>query len=191
MCRRRYALAVLFYILPFAHARELYYIMYPAYQDTFFWFGDSMIANGCFNCADPNVGLSLNEDRTAIKCYMGDTGLLVSHAFDENELAEEELYKQILHDRFSINEGMLFENAIAQCLVASGHKLLFYTHYDETKHRNDGFAGSVFEEISSAYRQGVYRPYEKSCGKRRDRLHSRLYGDPSLIIEPWQNQYKK
>ena len=110
---------------------------FPMYQDTFFWLGDSMITNECFNCADPNVGLSVNEERTAVKCYMGDTGLLVSHAFDENEIVEEELYKQILHDKLSINEGMLFENAIAQCLVANGHKLFFYTHYSEEKHRND------------------------------------------------------
>ncbi len=33
--------------------------------------------------------------------------------------------------------AMLFENAIAQCIVANGHKLFFYTHYSEEKHRND------------------------------------------------------
>ena len=32
---------------------------------------------------------------------------------------------------------MLYENAIAQMLVANGHKLYFYTHYSEEKHRND------------------------------------------------------
>lgn len=110
---------------------------FPMYEDTFFWLGDSMIVNECFNCADPNVGLSLNEERTALKCYMGDTGLLVSHAFDENELAEENLYKQILHDKLSINEGMIFENAIAQCLVANGYRLFFYTQYNSAKKRND------------------------------------------------------
>lgn len=110
---------------------------YPMYQDTFFWLGNSMMTNECFNCNDPSVGLSLNEDRTYIKCYMGDTGLLVSHAFTEAEIAEGELYKQVLHDNLSINEGMLFENAIAQCLVANGYKLFFYTHYSEEKHRND------------------------------------------------------
>ncbi|MBQ7010187.1 MAG: ATP-binding protein [Clostridia bacterium] len=110
---------------------------YPSYQDTFFWLGNSMITNECFNCNDPNIGLSLNEDRAFIKCYMGDTGLLVSHAFTENEILEGELYKQILHDKLSLNEGMLFENAIAQCLVANGHKLFFYTRYSEEKHRND------------------------------------------------------
>lgn len=110
---------------------------YPLYQDTFFWLGNSMMTNECFNCNDPNVGLSLNEDRTYIKCYMGDTGLLVSHAFTESEISEGELYKQILHDNLSINEGMLFENAIAQCLVANGYKLFFFTRYSEEKHRND------------------------------------------------------
>ena len=110
---------------------------FPLYQETFFWLSNSMMTNECFNCNDPNVGLSLNEDRTYIKCYMGDTGLLVSHAFTESEIAEGELYKQILHDNLSINEGMLFENAIAQCLVANGYKLFFYTRYNEEKHRND------------------------------------------------------
>lgn len=110
---------------------------YPMYQDTFYWLGDSMITNECFNCKDPNVGLSLNEDRTSVKCYMGDTGLLVSHAFSESEISDGELYKQVLHDNLSINEGMLFENAIAQCLVSNGYSLFFYTRYNEEKHRND------------------------------------------------------
>lgn len=107
------------------------------YDDTFFWLGNSMICNECFNCSDPNVGLALNEDRTFIKCYMGDTGLLVSHAFEKKEIADGELYRQILHDNLSINEGMLFENAVAQCLSAKGYKLFFYTHYSKEKHRND------------------------------------------------------
>lgn len=107
------------------------------YEETFFWLADSMIANECFLCNDPNVGLSLNEVRTYVKCYMGDTGLLVSHAFDENELLEDEVYKQILSDKLSMNEGMLYENIIAQMLTANGHKLYFYTRYNEEKHRND------------------------------------------------------
>ena len=110
---------------------------FPMYEETFFWLGDSMIVNECFNSADPNVGLSVNEERTTLKCYMGDTGLLVSHAFDENEIVEENLYKQILHDKLSINEGMLFENAIAQLLVANGYRLFFYTQYNAEKKHND------------------------------------------------------
>ncbi|MCH5243935.1 MAG: ATP-binding protein [Lentimicrobiaceae bacterium] len=110
---------------------------FPQYHDTFFWLSDSMIANECFNCSDPNVGLSLNEDRTYVKCYMGDTGLLISHTFDDNEIADNGLYKELLLGKLSVNEGMFYENVIAQMLVASGHKLYFYTHYNTQKHRND------------------------------------------------------
>ena len=107
------------------------------YEETFFWLSDSMISNECFLCSDPNVGLSLNEVRSYIKCYLGDTGLLVSHAFDESSLLEEEGYKQILAGKLSMNQGMLYENVVAQMLVANGHKLYFYTHYSDELHRND------------------------------------------------------
>lgn len=96
-----------------------------------------MICNNCFLCGDPNVGLAINETRAYVKCYFGDTGLLVSHAFSENELLDDEIYKQILNDKLSLNEGMFYENMIAQMLTANGHKLYFYTHYSNDKHRND------------------------------------------------------
>jgi len=107
------------------------------FEYAFFWLDDSMISNECVKCTDPNIGFSLSEDRSYVKCYMGDTGLLVSHAFDENELLEEEIYKLILNDKLSINEGMLFENMVAQMLKANGHRLFYYTRYNPEKHRND------------------------------------------------------
>lgn len=110
---------------------------YDSYESSFFWLSDSQISNECFLCNDPNVGLSLNEDRTYIKCYMGDTGLLVTHSFNDNEVISNNLYKEILTGDLNINNGMFFENAIAQALVANGYKLYFYTHYSEEKHRND------------------------------------------------------
>ncbi len=110
---------------------------FEKYEESFFWLADSMISNECFLCNDPNIGLSMNENRTYLKCYLADTGLLVSHAFDENELLENEVYKQILGDELSMNEGMLYENVIAQMLAANGHKLYFYTNYNAEKHRND------------------------------------------------------
>lgn len=104
---------------------------------TFFWLDNSMIANECFNCTDPNVGLALNEDRTYLKCYMGDTGLLVSHAFTESEIETEDLYRQLIWGCLSVNEGMIFENAVMQALVCNGYTPFFYTHYNAEKHRND------------------------------------------------------
>lgn len=110
---------------------------FSRFNDTFFWLADSMIANECFNCTDPNVGLALNEDRTYLKCYMGDTGLLISHAFTESEIEKEDLYRQLILGRLSINEGMVFENAVMQALVCNGYTPYFYTHYSAEKHRND------------------------------------------------------
>lgn len=120
---------VLSHIVPSSTAEQ--------YEETFFWLADSMIVNECRRTNDPNVGLSLNESDAYIKCYLGDTGLLVSHAFDENELLTDEVYKQILSGKLGLNEGMLYENAISQMLVANGHRLFFYTHYNEEKRRND------------------------------------------------------
>ena len=108
-----------------------------SYENTFMWLGNSMITNNCLKCSDPNVGMGLNSNDSAIKCYMGDTGLLFSHAFNENTIAKDSLYKQIMNDKLSINKGMLYENAIAQMLTANGHKLYFYTHYNKEFHRND------------------------------------------------------
>ena len=68
---------------------------------------------------------------------MGDTGLLVSHAFSEKEIMEGKLYKQIIDGKLALNEGMLYENVISQMIVAMGKKLFFYTRYNEDKHRND------------------------------------------------------
>ena len=62
---------------------------------------------------------------------MGDTGLLISHAFDEKTIQGEELYQKLMLDKLEINEGMLVENIVAQMFVASGHKLYFYSKYSE------------------------------------------------------------
>ncbi len=98
------------------------------YEDAMFWLDDAMIINNCYNSTAPNIGLKLNMDRTTLKCYMGDTGLLLSHAFDENGLMSEEIYKKILFDKLEFNKGMIIENIVAQMLVACGHKLYFYSN---------------------------------------------------------------
>ena len=89
---------------------------------------DAMIANNCFNATEPNLGLRLNIDKRLLKCYMADTGLLISHAFDENNLVSEEIYKKLLFDKLEFNKGMIVENIVAQMLVATGHKLYFYAN---------------------------------------------------------------
>ena len=106
------------------------------YEDALFWLEDAMIINICYNSTAPNIGLRLNMDRMTLKCYMGDTGLLISHAFDENGLVSEEIYKKLLFDKLEVNKGMIMENIVAQMLTASGHKLYFYSNSS----RNDKYS---------------------------------------------------
>ena len=76
--------------------------------------------------------MRLNRDRTTLKMYLGDTGLLISHAFDENGLVSEEVYKKLLLGKLEVNEGMLFENIVAQMLTATGRRLYFYSNSSRT-----------------------------------------------------------
>ena len=98
------------------------------YESSFLWLEDSMICNICYNSTEPSIGIKLNRDRTTMKMYMGDTGLLVSHAFDENGIIAEDVYKKLLLGKLEMNEGMIFENIVAQMFTASGHKLYFYSN---------------------------------------------------------------
>ena len=98
------------------------------YENAIFWLQDSMIINMAFNTTEPSIGLKLNRDRMTLKCYMADTGLLISHAFDKNGIVTNDLYKKLLFDKLEGNEGMIVENIIAQMLTASGHKLYFYSN---------------------------------------------------------------
>lgn len=106
------------------------------YEDSFIWLNEAMIVNTCFNTTDPNVGLALSADNTTQKCYMADTGLLVTLTFMDNSFTENELYKAILFDKLGINEGMIMENIVAQMLRTNGHKLYFYSRCDNTNREN-------------------------------------------------------
>ncbi|MGN1229285.1 MAG: ATP-binding protein [Prevotella sp.] len=102
------------------------------YETAFFWLDDAMIINSCYNTTEPNVGLNLNKDTNTMKCYMADTGLLISHAFDANEIVSEDLYRKILLDKLEMNSGMIVENIVAQMLRTAGHKLFFYSNSSMT-----------------------------------------------------------
>ena len=104
---------------------------YRDWDDAFFWLKDARVVNICYNSTEPNIGLKMNEDRTTLKCYMNDTGLLISHAFDEKGIVSSEIYQKLLFGKLEVNEGMLIENIVAQMLTASGNKLFFYSKSSE------------------------------------------------------------
>lgn len=100
------------------------------YEDAFFWLADAKIINCCYNATEPNIGLRLNEERTTLKCYMADTGLLLSHTFNARGLMSGEIYQKLMFGKLEINEGLLVENIVAQMLKSSGHRLFFYSRSD-------------------------------------------------------------
>ena len=106
------------------------------YDSAFFWLEDSKIANICYNTTAPNIGLQLNEDRTVLKCYFCDTGLLISLAFSARGIVTNEIYQKLMFDKLEIDEGMLVENIVAQMLKASGNELFFYSNYDKEEAEN-------------------------------------------------------
>ena len=102
------------------------------YSQAFFWLSDAKIINCCYNSTEPSIGLKLNKERTTLKCYMGDTGLLISHAFDERGIVSADLYRKLMFDKLEVNEGMLIENIVAQMLRVAGHKLYFFSNSSRT-----------------------------------------------------------
>lgn len=109
---------------------------FRTYEDSFVWLNDAMIVNTCFNSTDPHVGLALSADNTTQKCYMADTGLLVTHTFKDNNYTDNELYRAVLFDKMNINEGMLMENVVAQLLRLHRPRLYFYSRNDNIHREN-------------------------------------------------------
>lgn len=88
---------------------------------------DSLTVNIAHHADDPNVGLPLNTDYNQYKMYVGDTGLFVTLAFWDKDFTENNIYQRLLFDKLSTNLGYVYENMVAQILVATGNKLFYHT----------------------------------------------------------------
>lgn len=143
------------------------------YEEAFFWLADARIANICYAASDPSVGLGLSMDQSALKCYMADTGLLVTLALAMGAVPEEDVYRSVLLGGVGLNEGMLTENVVAQALRANGHRLFFYSQSGKK-------SGEERMEIDFL----AVRPYANAAGKPRvspiEVKSPRQYGTTSL-----------
>ena len=95
---------------------------------------DSKTVNIAYHADDPNVGLPLSEDKSRMKIYVGDIGLMVTLAFGDKSFAENVLYDKLLADRLQANMGYVYENLVAQMLKSSGNNLYFHTWPKDDKH---------------------------------------------------------
>lgn len=97
---------------------------------------DSKTVLVAYHADNPGVGLSAYKNLNKFKLYLADTGLFVTLMFKDKDFTENIIYEKILSDKLSANLGYIFENIVAQTLVANGNELFYHTFYNETAHRN-------------------------------------------------------
>lgn len=113
------------------------------YADAIEFLDQSMIVNNCVNVTKPEVALELYADRSKFKMFMGDTGLLVTYILQNNKETTDKIYKSLIIDDLGINQGMIFENMVAQTLKANGYELYFH----EFSYRADGNESEKLYEV--------------------------------------------
>ena len=139
------------------------------YEDSFLWLRDAMVANICFNSTEPTVGLAMSTDHTTLKCYLLDTGLLVSQAFSERVLVAEQIHSRILSKSLEFNSGMFVENVVAQMLAASGHALLFFARSDSKTRKNTMEIDFLIDKSVLTRRKNIV-PLEVKSSRKYDHV---------------------
>lgn len=97
---------------------------------------DSMTVNFAHHANQPAVGLPLHTDYKQYKLFMGDTGLFITVAFWDKKATDNEIYQKLLSDKLAADLGYVYENIVAQMLVASGNRLFYHTWPSESSNHN-------------------------------------------------------
>ena len=103
---------------------------FSSYRDAILWIEESMVGNICTAVDAPAAFGEFALKPEKLKCYMGDTGLLLTLATGRNYL-HTELYKAFMKGKLAVNKGMMTENLVAQMLRAKGYSLHFYEKIEE------------------------------------------------------------
>lgn len=95
---------------------------------------DSKTVNMSYHVNDPQVGMGLTKNKDQFKMFVCDTGLFVTLAFWEKSFTENIIYEKLLSDKLPANLGYVYENLVAQMLVAAGNELFYHTWPRDEKH---------------------------------------------------------
>ena len=140
---------------------------------------ESKVANVAYNVKDPSVGMGLTKDNSCFKIYTADTGLFVTLAFWNKDYTENSIYQKLLSDKLSANLGYIYENLVAQMLVAGGNKIYYHTWAKDEKHSYEvdflisrGSKVWPIEVKSSGYR--THASLDAFCKKYSDRVGERF-----------------
>lgn len=139
---------------------------------------DSKTVNIAHHADDPNIGIPISANYDKFKIFLADTGLFVTLAFWDKDFTENIIYDKLLSDKLSVNLGYVYENLIAQMLVASGNRLFYHTWKKDEKHYYEidfllsrGAKLCPVEVKSSGYK--AHASLDAFCGKYSARVGNR------------------
>ncbi len=138
----------------------------------------SKTVNFSFHADDPNVGMGLTRNINQYKLFIADTGLFITLAFWDKDFTENIIYEKLLSDKLSANLGYVYENIVAQMLVAAGYELYYYTWPRDEKHNYEidfilsrGAKICPIEVKSSGYKR--HASLDEFCKKFSARISER------------------
>ncbi len=136
----------------------------------------SYTVNIAYHANNPAVGMALEKDVGKYKLFTSDVGLFVTLAFRDKNYVENIIYNKLLSDKLETNLGYVYENAVAQMLVAKGNNLFYYTMGNNSSNHlyeidfliSTGNKICPIEVKSGNYR--CHKSLDQFCDKFRSRI---------------------
>lgn len=148
---------------------------FSRYEDSFLWLKDAGVVIPVYNVNRPEVPLKLDEQRNLFKLYQNDVGLLSCQYASGIQL-------KLLSGEINVNYGAIYENFVAQELVAHGfggyeHNLYYFNN------KKQGELDFVIEQggdvVPIAVKSG--KDYERH-NALRSVMASEIYGIPKAYV---------
>ena len=136
----------------------------------------SYTVNIAYHANDPSVGMALEKDAGRYKLFTSDVGLFVTLVFKDKNYTENVIYNKLLSDKLQKNMGYVYENVVAQMLIAKGNNLFYYTMESETSnhlHEVDFLISTGDKICPIEVKSGNYRGH-KSLDKFCEKFSSRV-----------------
>ena len=136
----------------------------------------SYTVNIAYHSNNPGVGMALEKDTERFKLFTSDIGLFITLSYKDKDFTENLIYDKLLSDKLDANLGYVYENAVAQILVAKGNNLFYYTEKSETSnhlHEIDFLLSSGTKMCPIEVKSGNYKTFKSFddfCNKFSSRI---------------------
>ena len=136
----------------------------------------SYTVNIAYHSNNPGVGMALEKDTERFKLFTSDIGLFITLSYKDKDFTENLIYDKLLSDKLDANLGYVYENAVAQILVAKGNNVFYYTEKSETSNHlheidfllSSGTKMCPIEVKSSNYK--THKSFDNFCSKFSSRI---------------------